>query len=147
MNPAVGILVAIAVISHDFTDGMNTVTLMLSNKNSTEAAKTFLFFDALAPVLGVLAVLGTFGMLVIVLWTHSFARVMGPLWVLAWVLYYLWYRYKTKRPLLGNLPHDWEAHQLEILADTGEWELYERYKIKVERRRRAENVPSGKEPR
>jgi APA family basic amino acid/polyamine antiporter len=99
------------------------------------------------PVLGVLAVLGTFGMLVIVLWTHSFARVIGPLWVLAWVLYYLWYRYKTKRPLLGNLPHDWEAQQLEILADTGEWELYERYKIQVERRRRAETVSSGKEPR
>lgn len=57
VNPAVGILVAVAVISHDFTDGMNTVTLMLSNKNSTKAAKTFLFFDALAPVLGVLAAL------------------------------------------------------------------------------------------
>jgi len=57
VNPAVGILVAVAVISHDFTDGMNTITLMLSNKNSAETAKTFLFFDALAPVLGVLAAL------------------------------------------------------------------------------------------
>lgn len=57
INPAVGILVAVAVISHDFTDGMNTVTLMLSNKNSTEKAKIFLFFDALAPVLGVLTAL------------------------------------------------------------------------------------------
>ena len=57
VNPAVGLLVAIAVISHDFTDGMNTVTLMLSNKNSAETAKKFLFFDALAPVLGVLTAL------------------------------------------------------------------------------------------
>lgn len=55
VNPAVGILVAIAVVSHDFTDGMNTITLMLSNKNSVEKAKNFLFLDALAPILGVLA--------------------------------------------------------------------------------------------
>ena len=57
MSPAVGILVAIAVISHDFTDGMNTITLMLSNKNSLARAKKFLFLDALAPVVGVLATL------------------------------------------------------------------------------------------
>ena len=57
INSAVGILVAIAVISHDFTDGMNTITLMLSHENSLQKAKTFLFFDALAPILGVLATL------------------------------------------------------------------------------------------
>jgi len=55
VNPAVGVLVAIAVISHDFTDGMNTITLMISHHNEVAKAKTFLFFDALAPVLGVLA--------------------------------------------------------------------------------------------
>jgi zinc transporter ZupT len=55
INPAVGVLVAIAVISHDFTDGMNTITLMISHRNELGKAKTFLFFDALAPVLGVLA--------------------------------------------------------------------------------------------
>jgi len=55
INPSVGILVAIAVISHDFTDGMNTVALMLNNKNSTPKAKLFLFFDALAPVIGAAA--------------------------------------------------------------------------------------------
>lgn len=54
INPAVGILVAIAVISHDFTDGMNTITLMITHKNSVKKAKIFLFFDALAPMLGVL---------------------------------------------------------------------------------------------
>lgn len=57
INPSIGILVAIAVISHDFTDGMNTITLMLSHENSLERAKIFLFFDALAPVLGVFATL------------------------------------------------------------------------------------------
>lgn len=57
VSPAVGLLVAVAVISHDFTDGMNTITLMLSHRNSVKKAKTFLFFDALAPMLGVLAAL------------------------------------------------------------------------------------------
>lgn len=57
VNPAVGMLVAVAVISHDFTDGMNTVTLMMAHGNSEKKAKQFLFLDAAAPILGVLAAL------------------------------------------------------------------------------------------
>lgn len=57
VSPAVGALVAIAVVSHDFTDGMNTVTLMITHRNSEKKAKQFLFLDAAAPVLGVLATL------------------------------------------------------------------------------------------
>jgi len=90
-------------------------------------------------ILGFAAVIGTFGMLVIVLWTHQFARIMGPLWVLGWVAYYFWYRHRTGRPLIGNLPRNWNEEQLEILADTGEWELYERFKIEVERGKRSGN--------
>lgn len=88
------------------------------------------------PLAGVLAVLGTFGMLVIVLWTHQFARILGPLWIVAWIIYYMWYRRRSKRPVFGNVARDWDAEQLEILADTGEWELYEQFRIEVERRRR-----------
>ena len=57
VSTAIGLLVAIAVISHDFTDGMNTITLMLSHNNTDKKAKLFLFFDAVAPVLGVLLTL------------------------------------------------------------------------------------------
>ena len=39
VSPAVGLLVAVAVISHDFTDGMNTITLMLNHKNSDEIGR------------------------------------------------------------------------------------------------------------
>jgi len=46
-------LVAIAVISHDFTDGMNTVALMLNHKNTPAKSKLFLLLDSIAPVLGV----------------------------------------------------------------------------------------------
>jgi zinc transporter ZupT len=57
VNSAVGLLVATAIISHDFTDGMNTVNLMLLNKNTPARAKLFLFADAIAPILGALSTL------------------------------------------------------------------------------------------
>ncbi len=52
ISNAIGVLVAIAVIAHDFSDGLNTVSLMLAHKNTDKKARTFLLFDALAPVLG-----------------------------------------------------------------------------------------------
>jgi ZIP family zinc transporter len=57
VSPTVGALVALAVIAHDFTDGMNTVTLMLTHKNTARQATKFLLIDALAPVLGALSTL------------------------------------------------------------------------------------------
>ena len=54
VNASVGLLVALAVISHDFTDGINTVTLMLKNKHGKRQALFFLIADAIAPVVGVL---------------------------------------------------------------------------------------------
>ena len=57
VSNTVGVLVAVAVIAHDFTDGMNTITLMLTNKNSMKKAKWFLLVDALAPVVGALSTL------------------------------------------------------------------------------------------
>ena len=53
INTTVGLLVALAVIFHDFTDGINTVTLMLKNKQHVRNATIFLALDAIAPVLGV----------------------------------------------------------------------------------------------
>lgn len=52
VNPQVGLLIALAVIAHDFSDGLNAVTLMLVNKNSTKKAVIFLILDALAPIVG-----------------------------------------------------------------------------------------------
>ena len=53
VNPTIGLLVALAVIFHDFTDGINTVTLMLKNNQHVRNATIFLAMDAIAPVLGV----------------------------------------------------------------------------------------------
>lgn len=54
VSPSVGLVVALAVLFHDFNDGINTVTLMLKNKHKTKHALLFLLLDAIAPVLGVI---------------------------------------------------------------------------------------------
>jgi len=51
----IGILIFLAVVAHDFSDGLNTVSLMLINKNTTKKTVALLLLDALAPILGVLA--------------------------------------------------------------------------------------------
>ena len=53
----VGIIVAFAVIAHDFSDGLNTVTVMLKSGNSLRSSLKMLLLDAIAPVLGVLSTL------------------------------------------------------------------------------------------
>lgn len=48
----VGIVIAIAVICHDFTDGLSTVTVMLNSGNSLKNSLRMLILDAIAPVAG-----------------------------------------------------------------------------------------------
>ena len=47
-----GVFVAVAVISHDFCDGISTLALMLNSGNTLKSSMSMLFFDAIAPVLG-----------------------------------------------------------------------------------------------
>lgn len=54
---AVGVVVAVAVLVHDFSDGINTVNLILKNGGTRAEAFKWLLIDAAAPVLGVLATL------------------------------------------------------------------------------------------
>jgi zinc transporter ZupT len=57
VNVEAGIIIGIAVIAHDFSDGMNTVTVMLSAGNSWKASMQMLIVDAVAPVLGAISTL------------------------------------------------------------------------------------------
>jgi len=52
-----GAVVAVAVLVHDFSDGINTVTVILKNAGSSREAFRWLLVDALAPLLGVAATL------------------------------------------------------------------------------------------
>jgi zinc transporter ZupT len=49
----VGIIVAIAVLTHDFSDGINTMNMVLKRSGGRAYALRWLLADALAPVVGV----------------------------------------------------------------------------------------------
>ncbi|MDB5244389.1 MAG: hypothetical protein JWN18_259 [Parcubacteria group bacterium] len=53
----VGVVVTAAVLTHDFSDGINTVNLILRNGGSWKSAFRWLLIDASAPVLGVASTL------------------------------------------------------------------------------------------
>ena len=55
VSAAVGAVVAVAVLAHDFSDGINTVNFVLKNHGERARAFRWLLVDALAPVVGVLA--------------------------------------------------------------------------------------------
>src|SRR5688572_3027252 len=50
----VGFVVLLAVLAHDFADGLNTVTFMLASRNSRFRTLGLLIINALAPVAGAL---------------------------------------------------------------------------------------------
>jgi zinc transporter ZupT len=51
-SPAVGAIVAAAVVTHDFSDGINTVAFILRGGGKVRQALPWLLLDATAPVLG-----------------------------------------------------------------------------------------------
>jgi ZIP family zinc transporter len=56
-SSAIGIVVAIAVLAHDFSDGLNTVTVVLAHNNPVGRARRWLLVDATTPLLGAATVL------------------------------------------------------------------------------------------
>jgi ZIP family zinc transporter len=54
VDSALGFLVAAAVIGHDFSDGLNTVSYMVTHRQSAGRSRMLLVADALAPILGAL---------------------------------------------------------------------------------------------
>ncbi len=57
VSSAVGTIVAVAVLVHDFSDGINTVNMILKNSGTRRQAFKWLLVDAIAPVLGVISTL------------------------------------------------------------------------------------------
>jgi zinc transporter, ZIP family len=52
VNKTTGLLVFVAVLSHDFADGLNTVSFILSQSDDRRKAMKWLAVDAIAPLLG-----------------------------------------------------------------------------------------------
>jgi len=57
VSSAVGIIVTIAVLTHDFSDGINTVNMIFKNNGNKKEAFHWLLIDATAPVLGIIVTL------------------------------------------------------------------------------------------
>lgn len=57
VSPAIGAIVAAAVLTHDFSDGINTINLVLKNHGTPKGAFRWLILDAIAPALGIIATL------------------------------------------------------------------------------------------
>jgi zinc transporter ZupT len=53
VSPAVGAFVSAAVLAHDFSDGINTVNVVVRHGGERQKAWRWLLTDAVAPVLGV----------------------------------------------------------------------------------------------
>lgn len=51
-SQAVGLTVAIAVLVHDFSDGLNTVNVVMTNGGERKKALRWLLLDAVAPMIG-----------------------------------------------------------------------------------------------
>jgi zinc transporter ZupT len=70
VDSATGLLVFVAVISHDFADGLNTVSYVLRRSGNRRAAVRWLAIDAVAPLLG--AIVGSLA----VISDHTLAYVL-----------------------------------------------------------------------
>lgn len=57
VSNAVGLVIALAVLTHDFSDGINTISIVLKNHGNVKNAFKWLVVDAIAPVLGILSTL------------------------------------------------------------------------------------------
>jgi APA family basic amino acid/polyamine antiporter len=95
------------------------------------------------PLLGLLGFFAIGTVFLVVLYTHSIARVAGPVWLVACFVYYIWYRRRQGLPVFGSIPRDWEAEQMSVLTSAEEFDLLEQYKVSLAERdhlaRRAKN--------
>jgi len=57
VSTAVGVIVAVAVLVHDFSDGINTVGMIMRSGGSRKKAFSWLLMGAIAPVVGIISTL------------------------------------------------------------------------------------------
>ena len=54
ISPAIGAIVTVGVLTHDFSDGINTMNVVLKNGGGQAQAMRWLLTDAIAPLVGIL---------------------------------------------------------------------------------------------
>ena len=98
------------------------------------------------PVLGVLGFIGVLFFLVMVLLTHHYARIVGPLWVIAAVVLFILYRRKRGLPMFKTLPRDWETATKKVLLEAEEFKSLEEYEAALSEHRARTGEPGTKPP-
>jgi APA family basic amino acid/polyamine antiporter len=86
------------------------------------------------PVLGALGFLGVLFFLVMVILTHAYARIVGPVWIAIAILIYVVYRRRKGYPLLKSLPRDWETATKQVLKAAEEFKSLEDYEAALSER-------------
>jgi len=95
------------------------------------------------PILGIVGFFATLSLLGVVIWTHPLGRVAGPGWILGWLGYYLWYRWKHGLPIFGSQKRAWEAEQMATLQSAEEFDLLEQYKLALAERDKSRRDAMG----
>ena len=79
------------------------------------------------PILAVVGMIAMLFFLIMVIATHAYARVAGPLWVVAAFLFYMVYRRRRGLPVLRTIPRDWDSVTRQVLTSAEEWRSLEEY--------------------
>ena len=86
------------------------------------------------PVLGALGFLGVLFFLAMVILTHDYARIVGPIWVAAAIVIYILYRRRRGYPLFRSIPRDWETATRRVLKEAEEFRSLEEYEAALAER-------------
>jgi basic amino acid/polyamine antiporter, APA family len=95
------------------------------------------------PVLGLLGLLGVLFFLIAVLLTHHYARIVGPLWVIAAIVLFALYRRKRGLPIFKTLPRDWESATKRVLLEAEEFQSLEEYEAALSEHRARTSEPES----
>src|SRR2546421_1468640 len=107
---------------------------------------TYLGNQVWFPVLGALGFLGVLFFLVMVLLTHHYARIIGPLWVLGAIVLFIFYRRKQGLPMFKTLPRDWETATKKVLLEAEEFKSLEEYEAALNEHRARTGEPGTNLP-
>jgi APA family basic amino acid/polyamine antiporter len=88
------------------------------------------------PIVGVIGLILLVAVLVMVVLTNQIGRVAGPIWVIAGLAFFFFYRRSRGLPILTSLHRDWSAEQLEVYEESGEKELAEEYREALRKKER-----------
>jgi basic amino acid/polyamine antiporter, APA family len=88
------------------------------------------------PLVGIIGMLFLLAVLVMVVITNPIGRVAGPIWVIAGLAFFVFYRRHRGLPVLSSIPRDWSHEQIAVYRESGEGALADEYIEALRRRER-----------